>query len=262
MPVLRFLLVILLVIGVSGCRTELYTGLTEQDANEILAILQTNGIPAGRKADADGQIAVMVEEAQFASAVEILRSEGYPKRQYSDLGQVFQGNGFVVSQTEERARFIFAMSEELSQTISEIDGVISARTHVVLPTSDPLSRNSTPSSASVVIRHAAGSDTEKLMPQIKTMVANSIEGLSYSHVSVVFIPVAARTLEERGGQVANDLRGEAARWPLSGLGLRWMLLALIAGAGMAMAGMAVLRRAPVKRPGFAIEKVADGEAGR
>jgi len=48
---------------------------------------------------------------------------------------------------------IYALSEELSRTVSEIDGVISARVHVVLPENDPLRRDLVPSSASVFIRH-------------------------------------------------------------------------------------------------------------
>ncbi len=176
----------------SGCKTELYSGLTEREANEIIAVLRLNNISADRAFAKSGEVTVRVEDSQFPMAVELLKVEGYPKHNYANLGQVFEGNGFVTSQTEERARFIFAMSEELSQTISEIDGILSARTHVVLPTADPLSRNSSPSSASVVIRHAATTEANNLLPQIKMMVANSIEGLTYDNVSVVFIPVEMR----------------------------------------------------------------------
>ncbi len=86
---------------------------------------------------------------------------------------------------------IYALSEELSRTVSEIDGVVSARVHVVLPDNDPLQRNAVPASASVFIRHEAGLDINTLIPQIKTLVANGIAGLTYEKVSV--IPVAAAT---------------------------------------------------------------------
>ena len=215
----------------AGCKTELYTGLTEREANEIISILRLNNVSADRQFSKSGDVTVRVEESQFSAAVEILKSEGYPKQEYSNLGDVFQGNGFVVSQTEERARFIFAMSEELSRTISEIDGILSARTHVVLPANDPLSRNTTPSSASVVIRHAASAPAESLLPQIKMMVANSIEGLEYSNVSVVFIPVKKRETALAGAETALPAQMSALPplWIMAAFGLTLTALSFLAG---------------------------------
>jgi type III secretion protein J len=105
------------------------------------------------------------------------------------MGEVFKRDGLVASPVQERAQMIFALSEELSRTVSEINGVLSARVHVVLPENDPLRRDLVPSSASVFIRHEASLPINDLIPQIKTLVSNSIAGLSYEKVSVV--PVAA-----------------------------------------------------------------------
>jgi len=105
------------------------------------------------------------------------------------MGEVFKGSGLIASPTEERARFVYALSEELSRTISDIDGVLSARIHVVLPKNDLLRQDTTPSSASVFIRHDARAPMKNLLPQVKMLVANSIEGLSYEKVSVVLVSV-------------------------------------------------------------------------
>ena len=185
---MRLLLLAALLI-LAGCKTDLYSGLGEHEANEIVSVLLRAGIDADRATDKSGEVTVRVERERFAEAIETLRGQGYPRRRYANLGEVFEGGGLVSSQMEERARFVFAMSEELSRTISEIDGVLSARTHVVLPTSDPLSRDVTPSSASVFIRHAEAAPVDALAPQIKHLVANSIQGLDYGKVSVVFVPV-------------------------------------------------------------------------
>ncbi|MCU0911673.1 MAG: type III secretion inner membrane ring lipoprotein SctJ [Rhodobacteraceae bacterium] len=234
----------------AGCRTELHSRLTEREANEIVALLTTNGIDATRQV-VDGElVSVFVDERQFSRAVEILKQEGYPRQDYANLGDVFQGNGFVVSQTEERARFVFALTEELSRTISEIDGVLSARTHVVLPTADPLARTSAPSSASVVIRHAAEANVAALLPQIKTMVANAIEGLEYRNVSVVFLPVTRRRTppaETPPAPVASMLLTGPTAVPVAA--------ALAAGAalgGLAAAGVAAWRRRAGR--GLAVER--------
>jgi type III secretion protein J len=77
----------------------------------------------------------------------------------------------------------------LSQTISDIDGVLSARVHLVLPENDPLKQRLVPSSASVFIRHRASVAMNDLIPQVKILVANGISGLTYDKVSVVLIPV-------------------------------------------------------------------------
>ena len=84
---------------------------------------------------------------------------------------------------------IFALSQELSRTVSEIDGVLSARVHLVLPENDPLRQQLVPSSASVFIRHRSNTPVGNLVPQVKMLVANGVAGLSYDKVSVVLVPV-------------------------------------------------------------------------
>lgn len=216
----------------AACKEDLYTGLTEQDANEMISVLYRVGIPADRVVDAGGLASVRVDRGRFQEAVEALRAEGYPKPSYQTMGDVFQGNGFVVSHMEERARFIYALSEELSRTVAEIDGVIGARTHVVLPTSDPMSRDVTPSSASVVIRHLDAAPVARLAPQIKMLVANSIEGLSYDNVSVVFIPVAAPPAAAPPAEVGPARAPEAGMaWIVGGLGALVAILLLAMARG-------------------------------
>jgi type III secretion protein J len=109
------------------------------------------------------------------------------------MGEVFKNNGLVSSPVQERAQMVYALSEELSHTVSQIDGVLSARVHVVLPDNDLLKRVIAPSSASVLIRYEAGTEVNQLIPQIKTLVANGISGLSYDGVSVTAIEAAGRS---------------------------------------------------------------------
>ena len=65
------------------------------------------------------------------------------------VGVVFKKTGMVSSPSEERIRFMDAIAQDLSQTISMIDGVVDARVHVVLPENDPFAKNTLPSSAAV-----------------------------------------------------------------------------------------------------------------
>lgn len=189
-PTRRMAAMICLILILGACKTELYTGLTEREANEMVAALVGAGIPAA-KAGSGTAITVSVDDARFADAMAILDSRGLPARQYDSMGDVFKKEGLVSSPTEERARLVYALSQELSRTIAEIDGVLSARIHVVLPESDMLGRDIKPSSASVFLRYAPGSDVTDYSAQIKLLVANSIEGLLYDNITVVMVPAAA-----------------------------------------------------------------------
>ncbi|MDI4231933.1 type III secretion inner membrane ring lipoprotein SctJ [Bradyrhizobium sp. Arg237L] len=179
----------LLATALGGCKADLYTKLQEREANEMVALLLGNGFDAGRTQSKDGTSTVIVEQKQFAQAVELLKANGYPRQTFTNMGEVFKGGGLIASPTEERARYVYALSEELSKTISDIDGVLSARIHVVLPKNDLLRQDATPSSASVFIRYDTRAPVKALLQQIKMLVANSIEGLSYEKVSVVLVPV-------------------------------------------------------------------------
>ena len=184
----------------AACKVELHSGLEERDANEIMAILLKNGIAASREIAKDKSLTVMVDEGRFAEAVDILQVHSLPREKFNDLCSVFAGEGMISSPAEDRARLICALSQELSRTISEIDGVMSARVHLVLPENDLGRRKAEPSSASVFIRHQDGAPIDKLSPQIKMLVANGIEGLVYDKVSVALVPVISPAEIETGAE--------------------------------------------------------------
>jgi type III secretion protein J len=214
--------------ALQGCKSELYTNLNEREANSMVAALLERGIPAGRVAQKGGQMTVVVDDARFAEAVKLLNESGFPKDRFANMGDVFKRDGLVASPVQERAQMIYALSEELSRTVSEIDGVLSARVHVVLPENDPLRRDLVPSSASVFIRHEASLQINNLIPQIKALVANSIAGLSYEKVSVV--PVAAPPRPQTPRSEAASLTSFMGLWIHSASLTRAMwLIGMLAG---------------------------------
>src|SRR5262245_750654 len=193
----RLAVAIVCCLALQACKSELYTNLNEREANAMIATLLERGIPAGRVAQKNGQMTVIVDDTRFAEAVKLLNEHGFPKDRFATMGEVFKREGLVASPVQERAQMVYALSEELSRTVSEIDGVLSARVHVVLPENDPLRRDLVPSSASVFIRHDASLAVNDLIPQIKTLVSNSIAGLSYEKVSVVPVVAPPRARAER-----------------------------------------------------------------
>ncbi|MFA6118026.1 MAG: type III secretion inner membrane ring lipoprotein SctJ [Sphingomonas sp.] len=182
-------LLLLAALTLAGCsRQEVYGKLTEPAANEMLAVLNQAGIPAHKVAGEKDNWSITVDQGEFARAVETLRAHGLPRENYDSLGSVFKKEGFTSTPLEERARLIYGLSQELSRTISEIDGVVQARVHLTMPEADPLSREAKPSAASVFVKYRTGFDLRSQTGAIKSLVTNAIDGLTYDRVSVVMVP--------------------------------------------------------------------------
>ncbi len=185
----RYSLLLIVSLFLLGCKVELYSGLDEREGNEMLAILIDNDIPSEKLVDKDKIVTLMVNGSDVARSIKILSSLGFPKEKYSSIGDIFPKDGLISSPTEERARYTYSMSQELSSTLSMIDGVVTARVHVVLPQEqDSLIDVNYPSSASVFIKYTPELELAGLIPKVKTLVANSIEGLSLEKITVSLFP--------------------------------------------------------------------------
>lgn len=186
-------LLLLAALSLAGCgKQEVYGKLTETSANEMIAVLHQAGIEASKVAGEKEMWGVAVAQSDFARAVETLRAHGLPHENFDSLGSVFKKEGFTSTPLEERARLIYGLSQELSRTISDIDGVVQARVHLTMPEADPLSREAKPSAASVFVKYRTGFDLRSQTGAIKALVTNAIDGLTYDRVSVVMVP--AQTL--------------------------------------------------------------------
>lgn len=171
-----------------GGQVELLSTIPEADANEVIAALINNQVRATKVSGKEGMVGVRVPQEQAAQAVDILRERGLPREHFNGMGQVFRKDGLISSPIEERARYLNALSQDLSGTLSRIDGVLFARVHLVLPERGSGSERDQPASAAVFIKHLPDSDLDLLQPQVRRLVVNSIPGLSLERVSVVLVP--------------------------------------------------------------------------
>ena len=170
----------------AGCKTEttLHSQLEEKQANLVMAALLDGGINCRKVSGEENTWNVLIDNKDFAKAVNLLESKGLPRRNFMGISEVFKKSGMISSPTEERIRFMDALAQDLSRTIAGIDGVLDARVHIVLPENDPFAKNALPSSAAVAIRSRWDADVEAFIPQIKSLVRNSIEGLQYEKITV------------------------------------------------------------------------------
>ena len=170
----------------AGCDKEatLHSGLGERQANLVMAALLDSGISCRKTPGEEGTWNVLCSEAKFAQAVNLLERQGLPREPRQGIGEVFKKTGMISSPSEERIRFMDALAQDLARTISMIEGVVDARVHVVLPENDPFARNALPSSAAVAIRSRWNADITDLVPSVKALVKNAIEGLQYEKIQV------------------------------------------------------------------------------
>ncbi|WP_426449286.1 type III secretion system inner membrane ring lipoprotein SctJ [Siccibacter colletis] len=196
---LKFICAMLLALFLTACgdNTLLHSGLSENDANDIVAELNRYRISAEKVAEKEG-FSVSVASKDIERSVNILNAAGLPRQARTNLGEVFQKSGVISSPLEERARYIYALSQEVESTLAQIDGVVVARVHVVLPERIAPGEPVQPASASVFIKYHENLDPDGIEPRIRRLVATSIPGLGGRDdrdLAIVFVP--AKTFQDR-----------------------------------------------------------------
>ncbi|MDE0658268.1 MAG: type III secretion inner membrane ring lipoprotein SctJ [Gammaproteobacteria bacterium] len=175
-------------LAVSGCNmTELYSQLDEQEGNEMLALLLQHDIRSEKRAAKDNMVSLFVDTDKIPLAMGLLRKNGYPKDKFSTIADLFNADKLIATPYEDRTRYIYGLSQELADTLSRVDGVMTARVHLVIPNEDD---EETVASSAVFIKHNPNYDLDEHIPQIKSIVASGIDSLDYDAVNVALFPAA------------------------------------------------------------------------
>ncbi len=195
------------ILFLTGCESQvLFSNLTESEANEIAAALYSANLPADKVADKKGgSYKIFTNQSSFSDAVTVLQLRGLPRERFASVGEVFEKDGFVSSPLEERARLNFAISQELSRTISNIDGVVMARVHLAVPKKAHLAESVEPSSASVFVKHRADVDLAGSVGKIKSLVVTGLENLPYDNVTVALFPAQHEPTPLNGATAAAQI---------------------------------------------------------
>lgn len=225
--------VALLAVVLVACKDDLYSGLTQRDANEMMAVLAGVGIPASRDVSENGSYVLRVDKEHFPAAIKKLSEHGYPRDKFRTVGELFPGTSMIVSPFEQRTRYIYALNQELTQTVSEFEGVVNARVHVALPDRDA-SLVATPvkPSASVVIHYRPEAHPEQLSAHARNVVATAVPGLDARSVSVAMVPAKGtqRTLPASGSTQSLVPARAATVSDAGGGGQGWLRTILAYGA--------------------------------
>lgn len=182
------LLVILLFLSACNKDITILQDLDQDTANDIILLLRENSIDA-KKVEKNKLQSVTVSSADETRALALINAYGKPDKKFQSLGEVFKKDGFISSPTEEQARLVYGLEQEISGMIAQIEGVINVNVQVALPTfKDDLwdTDNSKPSAAILII-YLKKYRVDRHKDRIKKLVSKAIPNLSVNDVELAFI---------------------------------------------------------------------------
>lgn len=174
----------------AGCNQELLADLDQQQANEVVAVLQKHHINVEKQRAEKGKFKVAVSDNDFPAAVDVLRTYSLPSRPPVEISQIFPSDTLVSTPLAERARLISGVEQRLEQSLRGIEGVISAKVHATYSTADN-HKAAAPPKVAVVINHTGALSDGVFPEQIRRMMANSFENVAPENISVGLFAVQA-----------------------------------------------------------------------
>ena len=199
MRLVRFLFIFLFATFLTGCGStrNIVSNVPERDANEIIVYLASKGIEAQKILATSGQpgavsttelFHITVAQGREVEAMSLLTRVGLPRRQGTNLLELFGQPGLVSSTFQDNIRYQAGLLEELKNTIRKIDGIIDADIQVSFPTGEQAPGAPAPKiTAAVYIKHQGilEDPNSHLEVKIKRLLAGSIPNLDYDNVAVI-----------------------------------------------------------------------------
>ncbi|MEN9654474.1 MAG: type secretion periplasmic lipoprotein [Chlamydiota bacterium] len=198
---IHLLTLCILTLLATGCESNksIVNNIDEREANEIVVYLASRGIDAQKVQGATSEIGGAGAHAMFnitvasdreVDAMAALNRVGLPRRQGTNLLELFAKSGLMSSDREETIRYQAGLAEELRNTIRKIDGVIDADVQLSFPPAEALS---TPgavvpkTTAAVYVKHQGVLEdpNSHIEVKIKRLLAGSVNGLDYDNVAVI-----------------------------------------------------------------------------
>ncbi len=181
----------------------LFAGLDPRDSAEIVARLETLGVPF--ELEGDGTTILVPEDKALRLRMDLagagLPAGGSVGYEIFDDTDALGASNFL--QNVNRLR---ALEGELARTIRSLDAIDQARVHLVIPERELFARERAEPTASIVLRPRGNRISPEQVAAIQNLVASAVSGLTPARVSVV---------DEKGqllagGQGTDDASGSAA----------------------------------------------------
>lgn len=176
---------------ISGCKEEaLLNGLNQNQANEVVALLQKNNIEARKRNIAKSGYSVYVGLRDFSAAVDLTTIYNLPSKPRVEIAEMFPSDALISSPRAEVARIYSAIEQRLEQTLNQISGVVSSRVHVSYDISNTdAEKKGKPMHLAVLLRYdTANNAPANLIADATRLLKNSFSNVDYDNISVVMTP--------------------------------------------------------------------------
>ncbi len=160
----------------------LYGKVSVEEAGKIVAKLEQKGVKFETGA---GGNSIYVEASQVHRIRMELATEGIPAGGSGPGFELFDEGSFGISDFVQRTNFLRAVQGELSRTISQFDGIDSARVMVVMPENRLLARSEAKDRPTASVFVDGGGLTTSTVNSIRHLVANGVPRLDVNDVVVV-----------------------------------------------------------------------------
>ncbi|MBP0467027.1 flagellar M-ring protein FliF, partial [Roseomonas sp. PWR1] len=180
----------------------LYGDLDPRDAGQVVAALERARVP--HRIEAGGS-RILAPEAEIPRLRLTLAREGLPRGGSVGYEIFDRGESLTTTPFQQDVNRLRALEGELARSISSLDGVRSARVHLVLPRREAFSRDRGDAQASVVLTMQGAQRLDREgTAAVLHLVATAVPGLRPQNISIVD---SRGALLARGGQA---LAGPAA----------------------------------------------------
>lgn len=192
--------VLVLKLGTNTDYSTLFTGLNQEEAQEVVALLQEEGVDY-RFNDKDGAIRVPAVKADQTRAE--LLSKGYPKSGFTY--DMYRSNaGLMTTESDKKQYTLYDLQDRLGAQIRLFEGVQDAKVTIAEAAEQKYAlqdNTNTDASASVVVTMEAGQSlNDSKAAAIKNLIARSVRGLNFTNVAVF----DADTMMEVGGSAGGE----------------------------------------------------------
>ncbi|MBN1653820.1 MAG: hypothetical protein JXA30_08595 [Deltaproteobacteria bacterium] len=179
-----------------ACQTVVVSRLTEEQANQVVVALNAASIAAKKvpesSSDRTPLFKVEVSSGKAARALSVLQAAELPKRPAPGWDEAFSKTSIIPTPIEERARFIAALSGEISRSIEAMPGIVDARVHIALADNraTPLEAMPVRPRASVVVktkRKEGENNAGVTQKAIQKLVAGAVQDMKPDDVTVIEI---------------------------------------------------------------------------
>jgi flagellar M-ring protein FliF len=157
------------------------SNLSPEASMDVINYLEQNEIRY--KVDANGHI--LVPQNRFKRIQLELSSQGVSMNDSGDETYLKKDSGFGVSQRMEKARLLRNQELQLTNTLSQFNGVKSAKVHLAIPKESSFIKNRKKSSASVLLNlYSRGGLAKEQVDAMVDLVSGSVPNLQRDRVTI------------------------------------------------------------------------------